>query len=115
MPLPPFYLQTHQPYTNKNFCPYCSLVELYQPIPISTIPTPSSSTSLALARGSSIPIELLDSPLPLHTNPLSPTHTQVVEASKDFTNKKQLSRENLKAGFSARALVVSTCGRRILG
>ena len=115
MPLPPFCLQTHQPHIDKNFCPYCGPVELYQPIPISTIPTPSSSTSLASAGGSSTPIELLDSPLPLYTNPLSPTHTRVAEASKDFTNKKQSSRENLKAGFSARAPIVSTCGRRALG
>jgi hypothetical protein len=115
MPLPPFCLQTHQPHTDKNFCPYCGLAESYQPIPLSTIPTPSSSTSLASAGGSGTPIELPDSPLPLHTNPLSPTHTRVAEASKDFTNKKQSSRENLKAGFSARAPAVSARGGRAPG
>ena len=79
------------------------------------MPTLLSSTSLALARGSSIPIELLDSLLLLYINPLSPTYTRVVEVSKDFINKKQLSRENLKVGFSAIAPIVSTCSRCILG
>ena len=62
-----------------------------------------------------MPIELLDSLLLLYINPLSPTYTRVVEASKDFINKKQLLRENLKVGFSTRAPIVSTYSRCTLG
>ena len=60
-------------------------------------------------------IELPDSLLLVRTNPLSHTHTRVAKASKDFANKKQSSKENLKAGFNTRALTVSACGRRALG
>jgi hypothetical protein len=111
--LPTFCGQTRTRHADRSFCVYCGSGEEYQHLFLAqssqaSFPSQAPLPELAPVLGAqSAPIEVSDSPLAVRLNPLTPSNKRVAEASRDFTNKRQSSAENLKRGFNASAPAMS--------